>query len=157
MTFPFAILNATKFFVNNTCSMSWQAQKCIFIKRTMFLCFNDVFIFYCKNHAFRGKPTHCLHCAHLCYLMCETQFYSAAHAASYSTGSVSEVERHACLPPWLCGSVVSLLLIFFLAFFMALLIVQLKRVTANREREGEWHTAKGPRPGVEPGSAAEAQ
>ena len=39
--------------------------------------------------------------------------------------------------------------------FLALLIVQLKSVTGNRVREGEWHAAKGPGPGVEPGSAAE--
>lgn len=49
MTFPFAILNAIKFFVNYACSMSWRSQKRIFIKRTMFLCFNDVFVVYCRN------------------------------------------------------------------------------------------------------------
>ena len=44
---------------------------------------------------------------------------------------------------------------FFFPAFSGLLTVQLKSVTGNRVREGEWHAAKGPGPGVEPGSAAE--
>ena len=40
---------------------------------------------------------------------------------------------------------------YFFGLFLALLIVQMKSLTGNRE----WHAAKGPGPGVEPGSAAE--
>ena len=43
---------------------------------------------------------------------------------------------------------------FFKVFFwpfLSLLIVQLKSVTGNRVREGEWHAAKGPGPGSNPG------
>ena len=45
----------------------------------------------------------------------------------------------------------------FFGLFLALLTGQLKSVTGNRVREGEWHAAKGPGPGVEPGSAAESR
>ena len=44
---------------------------------------------------------------------------------------------------------------YFFGLFWLYLIVQLKSWTGNRVREGEGHAAKGPGPGVEPGSAAE--
>ena len=40
----------------------------------------------------------------------------------------------------------------YVIFFVALLTGQLKSVTGNRVREGEWHAAKRPGPGVEPRS-----
>lgn len=41
--------------------------------------------------------------------------------------------------------------VFFFCICMALLIGRLQR-TGNWMREGWWHTAKGPRPGIEPGA-----
>ena len=46
--------------------------------------------------------------------------------------------------------------ILFLAFH-GFIDRQAEDMTGKREREGEWHAAKGPGPGVEPGSTAEPQ
>ena len=46
------------------------------------------------------------------------------------------------------------MLIFF--FFYGFIDRLAENMTGNREREGgEWHAAKGPGPGVEPGTTAE--
>ena len=43
---------------------------------------------------------------------------------------------------------------YFLAFY-GFIDSTAEDMTGNREREGKWRAAKGPGPGVEPGSAAE--
>ena len=52
---------------------------------------------------------------------------------------------------WLCPDLHHFI---FHLFFMALLIVKLKRWQETGQERGEWHAAKGPRLGVKPGSAA---